>query len=65
MKYIINIAGDGTTEEIVDALDDIKAHIQGKVERGEEGDLDDIRMDFPKRAPLDKQRFSVLIKLKY
>lgn len=65
MNYTINIAGSGTADEIVKALDDVQEYINNKVERGEEGELDSFRMDFPKGAPVDQQTFSVLIKLKF
>jgi hypothetical protein len=65
MRYIINIMGTGSALEITEALDEVKQHIEDKVELGQEGDLDDLRVDFPRGASLDKQNFSVLIKLKY
>ena len=64
IKYTLNIVGKGTTQEIIDALDEVKDFIEDKVEAGEEGDLDNAELCFPALALADDQKFAVKITLK-
>ena len=63
MRHTIKIQGTATTQEIIDALDEIKQYIEEAVELGEEDRIDCANFGIPESKSLDEHRVHFKMKL--